>query len=191
MEGPLRVSALERSVSFPLWKVCTRGLAAGFLFVLLMSRKRKKRADEEMSVCRYVIKGANMSLKFSATLPVYVKLQYQSEIWKHTYPQVFLYFDSFLHCRTIPKISKLQNNTQGTYGIMWFKKKKASYFRFFKVANVYLGLRLMNAHYWYHMNQLQVVNEVVPWNAFQLMEMPCQKLISGIFCLVNVFETIM
>ena len=42
------------------------------------------------------------------------------------------------------------------------------------------------AHTWHSLNQL---NELVTWNAFQLTDVPCYKLICGISFLLNVFET--
>lgn len=59
------------------------------------------------------------------------------------------------------------------------------YFRFFKVATFCFDDSF--AHSWHSLNQL---HEVVTWNGFQLTGVPCQELISGMSCLLNVFETI-
>lgn len=58
-------------------------------------------------------------------------------------------------------------------------------FRFFKVATIFFDDSF--AHSWYSLTQL---NEVATWNGFKLTGVPCQDLISGISCLLNVFETI-
>ena len=70
-------------------------------------------------------------------------------------------FYYFLHCRTILKTSKLQNNTLN-YAVKVLKKQNVSYFRILKVATVCLDDSF--AHYWQYLNQL---HEVVTWNGFQ------------------------
>ena len=57
--------------------------------------------------------------------------------------------------------------------------------RFFKLATLCLDDSF--AHSWHSLNQL---HEVVTWNAFQLTDVPCLKLICVVSFLLNVFQPI-